>query len=161
MSELDTPIVIREEEIREVFIAGVTLKAFGAFAELVLGLLLMYSNVVAHTIETLMSWALVQDPDNFFLSHLYAFATLSPRAQFLGGVYLASHGAVKFVLMIALLRNKPWAYPASIAVLILFMVYEVARFIQTHSTPTLLLFIFDAVIVWLIYHEYKIFKSRA
>jgi len=160
MSDSDLTLTIREKDIREVFVLGVVLKAIGAFFELVLGLLLMYSDIVTATITTLMGWALLQDPDNFFLNHLHALTTLSPRAQFLGGLYLASHGAVKFVLMIALLRNKAWAYPASIAVLMLFMIYEVVRFAQTHSLPTLFLFFFDAIIVWLIYHEYKLTKRR-
>lgn len=150
--------VVLEEEIKTVFIIGVTLKAIGAGIETILGLLLMYTHVVSNVLTFLLDWALVQDPDNFFFGHLQSFASLSPRTLFLGGAYLASHGFVKCVLMVALLRNKVWAYPASIAVLVLFMLYELVRFIQTFSVPTLLLLFFDALIVWLIYHEYTLMR---
>ncbi len=156
---LPVPDSREEREIRKVFYVGVILKALSAFLETILGVLLLYTHVVTNTITFLLNWAVVQDPDNFFLGHLHSFTTLSPSAQFLGGVYLASHGLVKLFLMIALLRGKVWAYPASIAVIGLLMVDEVVRFIQTLSVPTLLLFIFDAIILILIWHEYRLVRA--
>jgi uncharacterized membrane protein len=120
----------------------------------------LFTHVLTNVTLFLMSWALVQDPDNFFSTHLYAFATISPHTQFLGGVYLASHGIVKLFLMIAILRNKAWAYPASIAVMVLFMLYEAVHFVQTYSIPTAFLFGFDGIMVFLIWHEYKLLRKK-
>lgn len=47
-----------------------------------------------------------------------------------------------------------WAYPALIAVLALFMFYQAVRFIETYSIAMFLLSVFDAALVWLIWHEY-------
>lgn len=149
-----------EKEIREIFVVGITLKAVGAFFETVLGLLLMFTNVVTSIVFFLMRWSLVDDPDNYFISHLHSLATLSAHAQFLGGVYLLSHGIVKLFLMIAVLLNKVWAYPASIGVLALFMIYEIVRYVQTFSVPTGLLFLFDGIIVILLAHEYLLMRKQ-
>ena len=44
-----------------------------------------------------------------------------------GAVYLLLHGAVKVVLVIALLLNKLWAYPCMIVVLLIFIGYQLYR----------------------------------
>ena len=144
-----------ERDLHMAFIVGILLKGLNASAEVILGLLLMYTHVVTNTILNLMNNALIEDPDNFFATHFYRYAELSPHAQFFGGLYLLSHGAVKIFLVGGLMLNKIWAYPASIAVLSLFMLYEAVRFIETHSIPMLLLTIFDGALVFLIWHEYR------
>ena len=44
-----------------------------------------------------------------------------------GAVYLLLHGAVKVVLVTALLLNKLWAYPCMIVVLLIFIGYQMYR----------------------------------
>jgi uncharacterized membrane protein len=53
---------------------------------------------------------------------------LTHSAQLYDAVYLLSHGDVKVVLVVALLRNKLWAYPWLIAFL--------AIFVSTSSTAS-------------------------
>lgn len=150
-----------ERDLHRAFIVGVILKGLNATLEVVLGTLLLYTNVVTHVILTLLDNALIQDPDNFFATHLYRYADISPHAQFFGGLYLLSHGVVKVLLVAGLLRGKIWAYPASIVVLALFMFYQAIRFFETHSIAMLLLTIFDAALVWLIWHEYRHIRTQA
>jgi uncharacterized membrane protein len=51
--------------------------------------------------------------------------------------YLLSHGLVKVLLVAGLLREKLWAYPASLIVLSAFIAYQTYRYSSTHSiTPT-------------------------
>lgn len=146
---------IVERDIHEVFLIGVVLKGLNATLEIILGTLLLFTHVVTNTILAFINYALVEDPDNFFSAHLHSLANLSPQAQFFGGLYLLAHGVIKVCLVIGLLRNKSWAYPASITVLSFFMFYELVRSIQTHSIAILLLTIFDAIVVTLIWHEYR------
>ena len=56
-------------------------------------------------------------------------AGLTGSAVLFGAVYLLTHGLVKVVLVVALLLNKLWAYPAMIAVLLLFIGYQLYRIV--------------------------------
>ncbi len=151
---------IVEKELRGAFLIGVALKGVDALIEAALGVLLMYTHVVTNTIIALTNYALIEDPDNFFATHLRALADVSSHAQFFGGLYLFAHGMIKAVLMLGLWRDKMWAYPASIAVILLFLIYEVVRFLETYSVALLALIIFDSVIVILIAHEYHHKRRR-
>ena len=75
-------------------------------------------------------------------------------------MYLLSHGAVKVVLVIALLMNKLWAYPLMITVLAIFIVYQVYRFSHSHSVSMILLTVFDVVVISLTWIEYQQQRSR-
>jgi uncharacterized membrane protein len=144
-----------ERGLHDFFEIGVVLKAINAVAELVLGALLLFVNVGA-IVESLAANELVEDPDNFLGRHLHMLAgTLSPHAQFVSALYLISHGLIKAVLVYGLLRDKLWAYPASLAVLSLFVAYQVITYLRTYSIALLLLTLFDLVLMWLIYHEYR------
>ena len=102
-----------------------------------------------------MDAAIIEDPDNFFWLHLRSLATLSPKAQLFGGLYLLTHGVVKVILVWGLLREKMWAFPAAIVVLSLFSVYQIIKFIETWSLGMLLLTIFDLIVVALVVREYR------
>lgn len=62
------------------------------------------------------------------------------------------------VLVAGLLREKLWAYPASIVVFGLFIFYQLARFRYTHSVELLLLTVLDVIIILLTWHEYRFLK---
>ena len=72
-----------------------------------------------------------------------------------GAVYLLSHGAVKVVLVAALLKNELWAYPWMIVFLGVFIVYQVYRLSLKPSVGLTALTVFDAVIAGLTYREYR------
>jgi uncharacterized membrane protein len=76
-----------------------------------------------------------------------------------GAAYLLLHGVIKIVLVAALLRDKIWAYPWMIVFLIVFIVYQAYRMTFAFSIGLLGLTIFDVVVVWLTYREYR--KQRA
>jgi uncharacterized membrane protein len=98
----------------------------------------------------------VEDPNDFLATHLQNFtSTISPQTQTFAALYLLSHGVIKAVLVVGLLRNKLWAYPASLAVLALFVAYQVIKFLSSHSIALALLTLFDLVVMWLIWHEYR------
>lgn len=75
-------------------------------------------------------------------------------------VYLLLHGLVKVVLVAALLRNRLWAYPWTIAFLGVFIGYQLYR-IALHPTLGLsALTVFDAFIVWLTWREFRKQRPR-
>jgi uncharacterized membrane protein len=77
-----------------------------------------------------------------------------------GALYLLSHGVVKIVLVIEVLRNHLWAYMALIIVTGLFVVYQVYRIADSFSISLFLLTIFDLVIIYLTQKEYRRHLAR-
>ncbi len=74
--------------------------------------------------------------------------------------YLLSHGVVKLALVAELLRNKLWAYPASLIVLGLFILYQIYRFYYTQSVGLVVLTVFDLIVMVLIWHEYGLMRRH-
>ena len=72
-----------------------------------------------------------------------------------GAVYLLAHGVVKVILVAALLKNQLWAYPWMIAFLGVFIGYQLYRLSFQPSVGLTALTIFDVVIAWLTYREYR------
>jgi uncharacterized membrane protein len=68
---------------------------------------------------------------------------------------LLVHGIVKVVLVLALLRNKLWAYPWLIGVLLIFIGYQVYRIVLSPALGLIALTGFDIVIVALTWREYQ------
>ena len=80
---------------------------------------------------------------------------LTGSAVLFGAIYLLVHGAVKVVLVIALLLNKLWAYPCLIVVLLIFIGYQLYRIALDPSPGLIALTIFDTLIVALTWREYR------
>ncbi len=151
----------RERGIHQLFEIGIVLKGVNAFLELSLGALLLFTPVLNNLIIVLVDNALVEDPDNFFASHIHSFLAANPNAQFYGGLYLLAQGVVKAFLVVAILRGKLWAYPAAISLLSLFVAYAAVTIARNHSIALTILTVFDLLIMWLIWHEYRHKQKRA
>ena len=80
---------------------------------------------------------------------------LTGSAVLFGAIYLLVHGLVKVILVAALLKNQLWAYPWTIAFLGVFIAYQLYRLSFHPSVGLTALTIFDAVIAWLTYREYR------
>lgn len=150
-----------EQHIHQAFEVGVLLKGANALVELLLGIVLLVSTQLNDVLLALLQNELVEDPGDFLARHADQFTHyLTPQFQLYSALYLLSHGAVKLVLVWGLLRDKLWAYPASLAVLSLFILYQVIKILQNHSVPLILLTLFDLIVMWLIWHEYKQLQQR-
>lgn len=152
---------MKEKGIHEVFEISIVLKGIGALLESVLGAVLLYSNSVLDIVRAMLENELLDDPTDFLTNHFGTFLNPSPEAQHFGGLYLLSHGVIKLVLIVGLLRDKLWAYPASLAVFALFIVYQLERYLRTHSVWLLVITVIDLAVMWLIWHEYRQKQARA
>lgn len=158
----ESPVVEkREHRIYEVFVGAVVIKGLNAILEIVLGALLLYTNVVEDIVVVLVQKELIEDPDSFVATYIQSLLSTTPQVQSFGALYLLSHGVVKVFLMVGLLRNKLWAYPSTIAVLALFITYQMVRYLNTHSILLIFLSVFDALVIWLVWHEYKRLQQKA
>lgn len=144
-----------ERRIYDLFILGVVLKGVDGVLELVVGILLVFTHVLNNAVLALVHNELIEDPNDFFASHVRALTNASHDAQVFGGLYLIAHGVVKAFLSAGLLRNKAWAYPAAILFFSLFILYDLIRIFATHSIPLTFLAVFDAIVLGLVWYEYR------
>ncbi len=90
--------------------------------------------MIVSLINALTQEELVEDPNDIFANYLRTSAhSFSISDQHFYAFYLLSHGVIKLFLVIGLLRNRLWAYPASLIVLGLFIAYQLYRFSDTQS----------------------------
>jgi len=149
------------KRIHEFFEIGVILKGLNALIEFVLGITLLFVNV-AGIVQDMVNDELVEDPDNFLARHLHPITSqFTPEAQFYSAIYLISHGIIKGALVFGLLKGYSWSYPAGLAVLALFVIYQCIQILIHFSIGLILLTIFDLVVMWLIWEEYKRVQQQA
>ena len=150
----------REKYIHEIFQVSIILKAINGFFEIVGGIFFLFTGTVSSILFFLVKHELLEDPRDFIATHVQALIpTLSAHTQLFGSFYLLSHGIVKIFLVVALLRNKLWAYPVSIGFLGLFIIIQTFQIIHKYSLILLLLTLFDLFLIIIVWHEYKYFKK--
>ena len=149
--------------VDRLFVIGVVGKGVDALGEIVGGLLLLILRPIQirTLIRVLTQDELSEDPHDVLANWLTRFAdSLNVGALEFGAVYLLAHGIVKLVLVIALLRNRLWAYPWMITVLLAFIAYQVYRLITAPTAGMLILTIFDLVVTVLTMIEYHRHRAR-
>ena len=154
---------MQEKRIHQIFVVSVLFKGAHAVIETVSGLLLYF--VSTHTIvHSLNRWSygeLAEDHNDWIANHLLKFArTFSVAEHHFYAFYLLSHGIIKGILVIGLLREKLWAYPASFAVFGAFIAYQLYRYSYTHDIALILLSIFDLFVIYLAVHEYRLLRKH-
>ena len=154
---------LEERRIHQIFQLSILLKAAHALIECGGGIALAL--VSTHTIVDLVNWftqdELVEDPKDFVATHLLHWAqAFSVQTKHFYAFYLLSHGVVKLALIAGLLRDRLWAYPASLMVMGLFVVYQLYRFYHTGGAGLIVLTIFDLFVIALIWHEYRLIRRH-
>ena len=150
---------MNEHRIHQIFEVSLLIKGAHALIECVGGIVLAFvsTNTIVSLANRLTQDELVEDPHDFIASHLMMLASnFSVTTQDFYAFYLLSHGIVKIALVVALLKNQLWAYPASLIVLGLFIAYQMYRFNYTGSAGLVVLTVFDLLVMVLIWHEYPL-----
>ena len=103
-----------------------------------------------------LEYDLPLDRHDFIVTHLFrATMHLASGGSHFSSLYLLMHGLIKAALVTALWFDVLWAYPATIFVFGSFSAYQVYRFTHTHSLALILLTVFDVLIIWLTWREYR------
>lgn len=139
------------------FTAGIFLKGLDGAAELAGGFMLLVLDPaeIHRFVVRLTQPELSEDPKDFIATQLlHAAGTLSGSAVLYAALYLLAHGAVKVVLVVALLMNRLWAYPWMIAVLLAFIAYQLYQIVVSPTAGLIALTVFDALVVLLTWGEY-------
>lgn len=90
---------------------------------------------------------------------MHSSDSITGHAMLFSAIYLLAHGIVKVVLVGAVLKNKLWAYPWMIVVLLVFIGYQLYQIALQASVGMIALTIFDAFIVALTWREYRMKKG--
>jgi uncharacterized membrane protein len=158
------PPQYKEDLTDRAFHIGLLFKGLDGLLECIGGIFLLLVSP-----EQINSWAryltegeLSTDRHDFIANHILKTAhELTGASLVFGALYLLSHGVVKLVLVVEVLRNHLWAYVALIIVTIAFIAYQIYRLLADgFSLGLFLLTIFDFVIVYLTQKEYYRHKLR-
>jgi len=147
----------------KLFAIGIIFKGLDGVLELVGGALLLFvSPARINQIAILVTQPeLTEDPGDFIANSLLRGASgLTGHVVLFTAFYLLAHGAVKVVLVTALLLDRLWAYPWMIAVLAIFILYQLFQLTQTPSLGLVALTVFDVLVLVLTWHEYGRHRSR-
>ena len=140
---------MQEKRVHQIFVASVLAKGAHAVIEIVGGLLLYFFSADAIT-----RWLDRIDRNEWLARHFHA------NEQHFYAFYLLSHGLLKSVIVIGLLREKLWAYPASFVIFGLFIAYQLYRYTYTHDLMLIGLSIFDLFVIYLAAHEYRLLRKH-
>ncbi|MCV2868588.1 DUF2127 domain-containing protein [Defluviimonas sp. WL0002] len=144
--------------LHELFEASLVIKGLLAAAEGAagLGLLLTSNAVIQNFVDWMTRNELAQDPTDPMALWAQSLAQgFSFQAQHFYAIYLLSHGALKLAMVLLLAVRVVWAYPASMAVLMGFIVYQVHQWSASGSLPLLALSAFDAIMIALVWREWR------
>jgi uncharacterized membrane protein len=139
------------------------LKGIDGLFELVGGVMLLViaPASIDHFARWLTQHELSQDPHDFFARHLLHLTGNLDKTQLFGAVYLLTHGLVKIVIVVGLLRRERWAYPVAFVFLGGFVIYQIYRMTYQPTVSMALLTIFDLFIIWLTWREFQRTRMKA
>ncbi len=143
------------------FVVSLILKGLNSLLEIIGGILFLFTGGVTLVLSFLIQGELIEDPTDFVATQIqHALPFFSTHGQLYASFYLLSHGIIKIILVISLLRNKLWAYPATIFSLFIFISYQIYRLSYAYSLIFILLTLFDIFLIFLTWHEYKIIRTH-
>jgi uncharacterized membrane protein len=154
---------VQEKRIHQIFVVSVLFKGIHALIEIAGGIALYLTSTA-----TILAWInrfsqgeLTEDPHDWIARQALKFGEhFSVAEHNFYAFYLLSHGLIKSVLVIGLLRQKLWAYPASFVVFGAFIAYQLYRYSFTGDIGLILLSIFDAFVIYLAVHEYRLLRRH-
>ena len=154
---------MQEKRVHQLFVVSVLAKGLHALFEILTGISL-YLVSTATIVGSISRWSnrqIALERHDWVASHLLKFAEgFSVEKHNFYAFYLLSHGIVKGFLVLGLLKEKIWAYPASFVVFGLFIAYQLYRFTFTHDFTLILLSIFDLLVIALAVHEYRLLRKH-
>ena len=153
-----------QRHIHRLFEVSVTLKGLHALLELATGaaVLALSPVAVSNFFLDLAQRGQAQGAPGFVGEALLALArAVQHGGQHFAGFYLLAVGVINMGLVVGLLTSRLWSFPAALVALALLMAYQLYRYTHTHAIALILLTAFDAVVWWLVLHEYRLQRAGA
>lgn len=125
-----------------------------------LGLLLTPNQLIARFVFWVTHFEIAEDPtDTLATWTLRAMEFFPIGTQHFYALYLMAHGGLKLTMVLLLWRRVIWAYPAGMIVLAGFVIYQFYEFVHAGSPFLLMLAVFDCVMIWLVWLEWRALRS--
>lgn len=139
-----------------VYEIGIVIKGVDGALELLGALLLAVvpGRVIEHVTWVFTHSELASEPHSLIATHIQRAGHDLAQGSVFAVLFLATHGAVKVALVVALLRQKHWAYPWALAALGLFLAYQVYLLVTKPTFGMAFLTGLDTVIIWLVWREW-------
>ncbi|MCX6788914.1 MAG: DUF2127 domain-containing protein [bacterium] len=146
----------------QLFKAGIFIKAGIAIAEIIVGVAFYFlSYETMNAILTSVLQIVVKNPESGIWSMVNSgFRDLIIYSTSFWAFIFLSHGITKILLTRGLLKNKAWAYIASLVVFSYFIINQIYQTLQHPSFALELITVFDIIVVYLIFYEYRRSISR-
>ena len=140
---------MQQKRFHQVFVVSVAAKGLHALIEIVggLALYLFSADAIARWLDEIDRGGWLERHFPLSEQHFYAF-------------YLLSHGVVKAAVVVGLLKEKLWAYPAALAMFGAFIAYQLYRYSYTHEVVLIALTVFDLFVIYLTIHEYRLLRKH-
>ena len=136
-----------QQRIHRIFQISIMLKGLHALAEIAGGIALgLFST------DAILKMLYRVDRHDWFIR------TFTPNEHHYYVFYLLSHGVANLALVVGLLRQKLWAYPATFAVLSLFIAYQLHRYYYVRDPGLIVLSALDVIVMALAWNEYRLVK---
>lgn len=147
-----------------VFLISLWAKAAFAVLEVIGGIAAFF--VTRQVLVDVATWVtaneFVEDPHDDVANFLLRAAeNFSIGSQGFVAAYLLGHGVIKLCLILGLLRGRHWSYPAALFIFTLFVVYQLYRYVFTHSVWLLALTLIDLIVIGLTWQEWRTLRRRA
>ena len=141
---------VNEKQIHRLFQLVVALKGGHALIEILGGLALYFLSS-----DAILRWLYREAAQSDGLVAGFA-RTFSGSEQHFYAFYLVSHGVVNMAIVVGLLIQKRWAFPATFAMLSLFVAYQLYRYSYTQDVGLLAITALDLIVMALAWHEYRL-----
>ncbi len=151
---IETPT--EEHVVHEFFLVSVILKGLISLAEVIVGIavLLIPPQTIITLTLTLLNYLPIASVQAKLISEVSKYT--SGTALFVS-LYLLSRGLIKVGLVWGLLKGKLIAYPLSLGVLAILVLYQTYQIITPpFSLVVFLITLFDLVVMYFVYREWKI-----
>lgn len=147
----------------DIFRISILLKGIYSFFELLAGMILLFvtSDRIYNFVHFIFRNELIEDSHDFIANFILNLAgNLPQQIKLFIAIYLIIHGLIKIGLIIALWKEKHWAYPVALIVFSLFIIYQIYRYILHPSLILIFLTDLDMAVIILTYLEWKRLKRK-
>jgi uncharacterized membrane protein len=145
------------------FATAIVVKAANGLVEIVGGYFLVFKpGWIGPATAVWATTMLLRDSANTFAQILARWGVaLTLDTEHFASTYLIAHGAAKVFVAWGLLREKLWAFPASLVIFGLLILYQLYHFVIHQSAVLALLIALDVGICYLIWREYRYRRGAA
>jgi uncharacterized membrane protein len=152
------PVFHAKSRLDKIYEVGLAIKGIDGVLELIGGILILTLNpgTITGVTRFLTESALQANPHNYIAYHIaHVGHSLAAGHNVFAAAFLLTHGLVKVGLVVCLLLNKLWAYPWALALLSLFLVYQIYQLITSPGAGMAFLTVLDILIIALVYREWR------